>query len=395
MKIAIASSGLGHIRRGIETWASDLGNALHRRGEDVTLFVGDGDPNSLPHWQEVLPCARRFDPKTIATVAKLQKLGGWRYGYGSGYEMEQTTFTLKLWRHVRKNYDLLHVQDPWIALLMERLNRRGLSRPRVILAHGTEESTEFLRRFSILQHLAPSYAEDWKTHAPPGQKVFAIGNFVKTELFHPVVRQSEQEKLRAEWNLPDNALIVLCVAAIKSGHKRMDVLIREFGLFEAEFRKTGQTAQLVIAGAKEDETEQIIALGKSLLGDKVTFLIGVPREKIPDLYRTADVFALASLHEMMPIAVLEALASGLPVALNRTPTLCWMAGGGGQLTDIAQEGALAAQLHHLSDPETRRTLACAAREHAENEFSEAAITDRITAMYREILEQKSGQSKVL
>jgi hypothetical protein len=40
MKIAIASSGLGHVTRGIETWADDLGTALHRCGVNVTLFKG-------------------------------------------------------------------------------------------------------------------------------------------------------------------------------------------------------------------------------------------------------------------------------------------------------------------------------------------------------------------
>lgn len=383
MKIAIASSGLGHIKRGIETWASDLASALHRSGENVTLFAGDGTPQA--DWQKMLPCAKRFDPKTLQTVAKLSKIGGWRYGFGSGYQMEQTTFTLRLWKQIRKDYDLLHVQDPWIAFLMERLNRRGLSRPKVILAHGTEEDATFLKKFSTLQHLAPPYAEDWKAQSPTDQNVFAIGNFVNTEMFSPSESKSEQVTLRATWNLPVDRLTILCVAAIKSGHKRIDALLHEFALF---LERSGQDAQLVIAGAKEDETDAMIALGKSLLGERVTFLIGVPREKIPDLYRAADIFALASFHEMMPIAVLEALASGLPVALNRTPTLCWMTGAGGDLTDITQKGALAKQLKELSNPEKRQKFSCRARAQAEANFSESVIMGQILAMYRQVSERE-------
>ena len=200
MKIAIASSGLGHIKRGIETWASDLAYALHRRGENVTLFAGDGTPQE--DWQKTLSCAKRFDPKTLQTVAKLSKIGGWRYGFGSGYQMEQTTFSLRLWKQIRNDYDLLHVQDPWIAFLMESLNRRGLSRLKVILAHGTEEDAAFLKKFSTLQHLAPPYAEDWKSLSPPGQNVFAMGNFVNTEMFSLPQSKSQQVKLREMWNLP-------------------------------------------------------------------------------------------------------------------------------------------------------------------------------------------------
>ena len=40
MKIAIVSSGLWHVRRGIEVWASTLAGALAEKGMDVTLFCG-------------------------------------------------------------------------------------------------------------------------------------------------------------------------------------------------------------------------------------------------------------------------------------------------------------------------------------------------------------------
>jgi hypothetical protein len=40
LKIAVVSSGLGHVARGIETWADDLAAALYKRGVDVTLFKG-------------------------------------------------------------------------------------------------------------------------------------------------------------------------------------------------------------------------------------------------------------------------------------------------------------------------------------------------------------------
>ena len=100
--------------------------------------------------------------------------------------------------------------------------------------------------------------------------------------------------------MPPNDFIVLCVAAIKKTHKRMDDLLREFALFSENYNGA---AALVIAGGREAESDEIIAEGRRLLGNRVRFLEGVNREKIPDLYRASDVFALASRHEMMPIAV--------------------------------------------------------------------------------------------
>lgn len=44
MKVAIACSGLGRLRRGFETFAEDLFRHLRSDGEnDVVLFEGDGD----------------------------------------------------------------------------------------------------------------------------------------------------------------------------------------------------------------------------------------------------------------------------------------------------------------------------------------------------------------
>ncbi len=375
MKIAIACSGLGHISRGIETWALDLAQALHEAGDNVTLFQGSGE--SAEGWRQVVPCRKRFDPQTLASVERLKRFGGWRYGMGSGYEMEQTTFALKLWPKIRADYQILHVQDPTLAHIMEQLNRRKLSRPRVILAHGTEEPTATLQKFSHLQHLAPCYLADWEPNRPPGQQAFAIPNFVDVKKFAPGDRCAARKK----WDLPPDDFIVLCVAAIKKTHKRMDDLLREFAQFAEKYNRP---ATLVIAGGREAESDGVIAEGRRLLGSRVRFLEGVRRNKIAELYRAADVFALASRHEMMPIAVLEALASGLPVACNNTPTLRWMTGPAGELNDISQAGNLAAQLENLANPTRRAALSLEARNYAEANFSTGAVVEDVRAMYRKV-----------
>jgi glycosyltransferase involved in cell wall biosynthesis len=375
LRIAVASSGLGHINRGIEAWASDLAAALRRAGQDVRLFQGGGvadDPTT-----EVLRCRRRFEPETARLVGQLSKLGGWRYGFGSGYQAEQTTFVRSLWPRVRRDFDLLHVQDPWIALLMDGLHRRGLSRPRVILAHGTEEPPTTLARYSALQHLAPCYLEDWKARHPPHQAVFAVPNFVDTGLFAP----GDRAAARAEWGLPPDDLIVLCVAAIKRHHKRVDALIQEF---EAFADRCPTPATLVVAGGREAETDAVVAEGRARLGDRIRFLEQAPRSRIHTLYQAADVFALASLHEMMPIAVLEALASGLPVACNDTPTLRWMTGPAASLNDICRTGALSQQLTELQCPKTRATRSRAARAQAETTFSEPVVIQQVLSMYTQV-----------
>jgi glycosyltransferase involved in cell wall biosynthesis len=375
LRIAVASSGLGHVRRGVETWARDLAYALRRAGQDVTLFQGDGQPAVA--WECTLPCLRRFDPATERWVARFARLGGWRYGLGSGYQLEQWSFTRHLWPRIRRDYDILHVQDFEVAWLMERLRRLGLSRPQVILAHGTRETPRDLQRVTHLQHLAPCYLEESRSEQPARQRAYVVPNFVDTDLFRPGNRKAAREA----WNLPADHLVVLCVAALKKTHKRIDYLLREFAAFSEWLE---QPATLVIAGAREVETPEVLALGQELLGPRVRFLESVSRDRIPSLYQAADVFALASLQEMMPIAVLEALASGLPIACNDTPTLRWMAGPAGILTDISEPGALAAQFTRLARSEARQRLGNRARLHAETTFSEPVVVQQVLALYAQV-----------
>lgn len=387
LKIAIASSGLGHIRRGVETWADDLGRALRRRGLDATTYQGsrpvaaDGTAADVaPHI--VVPCLRRFDSGTQRIARLLTPLRGWRWGMGNGYEVEQTTFALNLWRRIGRTHDILHVQDPQVALVFELLGRRGLSRPRVILGHGTEEDPAFLRRLSYLQHLAPNYLDEWESHRPKRQLSFAVPNFVDTERFRPAANEEERRALRSSAGIAPEALLFLSVGALKKHHKRVDCLMREFSAWRrTQAPEIASRAKLLVMGARENETPELMHLREELNPEAITLIESAPRERVLDLLKAADVFTLGSLHEMMPIAVLEAIACGLPVACNADPTLLWMVGDAGRPQDISQPGGLAAQFSLLADHGVRAELSQAARRRAETLFSERAVVDQILAMY--------------
>lgn len=374
LRIAVASSGLGHVTRGIESWAEDTARELRNAGANVTLF--QAAPTVDEPWRRVVRCTRRGAPITQQVSAILERFGGWRYGCGSTYELEQTSFSLGLWQRVCATYDVVHVQDPHIALVMDSLNRAGLSRPRVILAHGTEEHPDRLSKYTALQHLAPCYARSWLDRRPDRQLVFAIPNFVNVEEFSP----GNRDEARVALGLPRDCYTVLCVAAIKSHHKRVDALIDEFARFRAEYRRP---CRLLVAGSRCADTNRIISLASNL-GTDVAFMTDVERSRMSQLYRAADVFALASQHEMMPIAMLEAMASGLPIACNDTPVMRWMVGRAGEPSDINRPGALAQQLMAAAVPEVRSRRGKYARWRAEAMFSAASVVPQITDMYRQV-----------
>ncbi len=383
--ICVASSGLGHVARGIEAWAHDLGHALAERGVSVLLCKGSGQRDQA--FERVVPCWTRESNRTRRMLARLPRSLGWRLGLGNGYGVEQTTFAWNLLAELRRSrIDILHVQDPQVALLIQRAHSLGLVRTRTILAHGTEEPVEFQRRITYLQHLAPWHLDESRSAGAWQPTWTAIPNFVDTQQFKGTSdrEQGTGNGLRQELGIPGDAIVVLTSAAIKRHHKRVDYLLQEFARLRE--RQPHAPVWLVVAGGREAETDELIAHGQQLLGDRVRFLVRFPRSRMAELYRLADLFVLASLKEMMPIALLEAAASGLPCVINQHPVMQWMIGPGGVAIDMSQPGALAAELESLvSDRSGRQNLGRLAREHCQANFGKDRVVDQILAYYERVL----------
>jgi 1,2-diacylglycerol 3-alpha-glucosyltransferase len=384
-RVAVAASGLGHVSRGIEAWAHDLGHALLERGIDALICRAVGPAQS--EQERIVGCWTRESPQARRLVRRLPRFLGWRLGLGSGYGVEQATFAWNLLGLLRREaVDLLHVQDPQLALLVQRAARLGLVRTRTILAHGTEEPLEFQRRITYLQHLAPWHLDEAKSAGVWRPTWTAIPNFIDTEQFSPAAapQSAAANALRTELGIPPDALIVLSVSAIKRHHKRIDYVLREFAALRTA--RPELPAWLVIAGGWESETEELLREGARLLDDRVRFLVRFPRVRMADLCRAADLFMLGSLKEMMPIALLEATASGLPCLVNRHPVMEWMIGDGGRAIEMATPGSLATALATLlSDAKLRQTLGRQAREHCLAHFGRDRVVEQILAYYGQVL----------
>ncbi|MCE9613208.1 MAG: glycosyltransferase family 4 protein [Lentisphaerae bacterium] len=404
-RIAIASCGLGHVSRGIETWARDTAVALAARGAEATLFAGGdlqldaGAAERLP-LVVVLPCLRRFDARTQRRVA-MTPSWAWRWGLKDGYGWEQFSFWLRLQRELRRGrFDVLHVQDPLLANWCRRWREWGWLRTQEILAHGTEEPPAFLAPFPCVQHLAPWHLqESRRTLGPAAARPHwvAIPNFVDTDVFRPAPDAFARQDVRRRLNIPAGALLVGCVAVVKKHHKRIDYLIREFAqALQRSPTSAMRDAHLVIAGARQPESDELVQLAQALAPGRVQVLFDLSRDAMPAFYQALDVFALSSLFEMMPIALLEALSTGVPVLVNRHPVLEWMAGldsptggegaapgPGGASVDMAAEGALATALAGLT-PSWCAQFSRNARRQAETRFARAVVIEQYLAYYATI-----------
>lgn len=119
------------------------------------------------------------------------------------------------------------------------------------------------------------------------------------------------------------------------------------------------------------------------------------RDDIPEQLRQMDLFALPSLAEGIPVTVLEAMATGLPVVASRVGGLPELVveGQTGALVPPGDANALAHVLAaYAADPEAVAVQGRAARERAEQAFSLEAMVTQYADLYGELLQRRGTPS---
>lgn len=95
--------------------------------------------------------------------------------------------------------------------------------------------------------------------------------------------------------------------------KGFDLLIRAF----AEAFKDDKTVKLSIVGDGPERKALQDAVNQYGIGDQITFLRTIGREKVKQIYYDSDAFVLSSRSETFGVVFIEAMATGLPVIATR------------------------------------------------------------------------------
>lgn len=123
------------------------------------------------------------------------------------------------------------------------------------------------------------------------------------------------------------------------------------------------------------------------IADRVHFLGWQAREQLIEQYHWSNLFLFPSRHEGMPNAVLEAMASGLPVIASRIAGSEELVSNGetGFLFPSEDIEALRDALHKLiSDTALRQTMGNVARRHMEERYSWAATAKQYTLLLEKV-----------
>jgi glycosyltransferase involved in cell wall biosynthesis len=117
----------------------------------------------------------------------------------------------------------------------------------------------------------------------------------------------------------------------------------------------------------------------------VTFLGWTDESRSRELLTQSDLFVLPSRNEGLPVAIVEAMAYGLPVVATPVGSVPTAIDNevSGLLVPPGQPVPLAAALVRLMDSgQLRQDLAAAARRRFEQDFDIRIFCDRLLAIYR-------------
>jgi glycosyltransferase involved in cell wall biosynthesis len=145
----------------------------------------------------------------------------------------------------------------------------------------------------------------------------------------------------------------------------------------------GVRFRLTLVGAGEDR-ERLEALARELgIAAHVDFKGALGQDEVLAAYRDADAFCLTSYAEGLPVVLMEAMASGVPVVATRvagTPELV-EDGASGLLVDTDRADQVAAALARLAaEPALRAELARRARARIEDEHDLATLVRQLAEL---------------
>jgi glycosyltransferase involved in cell wall biosynthesis len=358
---------------GVAEVAERLRRGLDTMGAEAHLFVCDGDANPLRHhpsvpnaWYVYIPF-QRLGPRTLAVMLLRAPVALWR-----------------ICRFVRahrvRTVILIYPSGyAWPFLLL----RYGLNVHLITSCHGSdivkyEENFPLLRWLlrRVLQssdvitvcadHLAQKAQELVPSRPLP---IRVISNCVDVTHFTPPPPGFRTTDARAT---------LVHVSNFAPTKRTLDIL-EAFGIAAIPLN-----SRLVMVGAGP-EFAQAVERARTLGIDHRVEFVGMQEDVRPYLWQ-ADLFVLASDSEGDPLALLEAMACGLPwIAPAWGAASVLPRGECGLVVPSRSPRLLAAAMTELiNDPQRRRAMGVRARYRAETDFAEAAYFHRHLALIREV-----------
>lgn len=316
----------GSVHRGVEAFVTELVSRMDTSRYAVTVLSGPHD-SEIPgvHFQKGRLLAR----ERLAWLDRLPWLCRLLrpLGLGGAADIE----TLSLLYHYRKYWSpsAFDLVVPLAGSWSYRFASKAFPEARLVGIGQAGPVPQDLALSDIFVALTP-HDEQRANQMRPGMPTCIIPNGVDTGRFASVpMGASRRGRTRR---------VILCAAALVPD-KRHDLL------FNAVMRMPGHVwVKCVGAGPHR----AVLAQHPLAKAGRVEFCQHTFYE-MPEVYRGADVFSLASPAEAFGIVFVEAMAAGLPVVAHDGPRQRYVVDDGGLLCDVHDSQAYARALESVLD----------------------------------------------
>ena len=360
----ISSGGMYGAEAVILNISHSLEDGPHR--SIVSVFLNSSSPNLQLHERAVregieshlIPCKGRFDWKAIVRIRELATQTGADVVHAHGYKADvYAYFALRrsgipLVSTCHTWYDV-DDRDHWYGVV-DRFILRGY---KSIVAVG-EDPRQYLLRAGV-----------------SAGKIRMVRNGID---LRPFDRASAVVKEELDWHSND----VVGLVGRLSVEKGVDIFLRAAARVLTQL----PDVKFVVAGDGPDRAELDALIGKLGIGGSVRML--GRRDDMPSIYASLDVMVSASRREGLPIALLEGMASRLPIIatqIGEIPTVIQNGRTGVLVPANDPELLAAAIIELLRDPAKRERFGSAARQLVEEEYSAERMTADYLRVYEEVV----------
>jgi glycosyltransferase involved in cell wall biosynthesis len=373
VSILLVTSSYLPIMGGSEIEAQRVSHALIGRGHRVQILCPGGSPMpAVSCWTD-----DRGIPVRI-------------FGGGAPARIRGHVFALRVaWTLLAefRRYDLVYFLMPGMQVALGTLTARLLGKPFLMKFSGSNE----IRRMknSLVGRIQLRFLDWWAGSIMvlnPGMMVEAeecglrkskllwMPNPVDLEEFCPLAPDL-RSVLRTKLGIPEDSEVVLFVGRL-APEKELTSLLEGFGKVAA----LRPQATLVLVGDGPCREELQSQTGRVAPAGGIRFTGVVPSTSVHEWVQIADVFALVSSLEGLPVSLIEAMATEVPVVVSDIPANRQLVDSGveGIVVGTRNPDAIGSALNSiLGDRENRQRMGRAGRLRIGKSFS----TDRVVGLY--------------
>jgi glycosyltransferase involved in cell wall biosynthesis len=288
MKIGMVTTQFAEVG-GVENVVRNLAREMKQKGHDVHLITRQREQNTdqFPEFHET-----HIIEGTESYIDYLKKGRQW-------------------FKENAEDFDVLHFHN-WSPIIPAR----KIETPTILTYHGTTLDVKIgnkqyhkapfywlLEQYALTipdkvtsiteAHLKPFHTTDYEI----------IRNGVNTQKYRPADKDKKQ-KLRKKHQVKGKGILIVAQHQPNKGHKN---LIKACTQLNQE-----HTLMIPSTGPLTNELQQLA--DEENINAK--FYGKVPEKELIELYQAADIFCLPSWNEGLPLSMLEALSTGLPILVS-------------------------------------------------------------------------------